>query len=43
MRQGDSRGLRDQWSLLALAGWRMDDVITLEHILTMVRNQTVLP
>lgn len=21
-------GLRDQWNLLALAGWRLDDVIT---------------
>ena len=35
-------GLRDQWSLLVLAGWRMDDVITFEHILTMVRNQKEL-
>lgn len=32
-------GLRDQWDLLSLAGWRWDDVITTEHILKMVGNQ----
>jgi len=32
-------GLRDQWELLAMAGWRLDDVITKEHILKMMRNQ----
>jgi CubicO group peptidase (beta-lactamase class C family) len=32
-------GLRDQWELLAIAGWRLDDVITKEHILKMMRNQ----
>ena len=32
-------GMRDQWELLAMAGWRLDDVITKEHILKMVRNQ----
>ena len=32
-------GLRDQWELLAMAGWRLDDVITKEHILKMVRYQ----
>jgi CubicO group peptidase (beta-lactamase class C family) len=26
-------GIKDQWSLLTLAGWRMDDVITTEQIL----------
>jgi outer membrane protein assembly factor BamB len=26
-------GLRDQWTLLNIAGWRLDDVITKEHIL----------
>lgn len=31
-------GLRDQWNLLALAGWRLDDVITMEHILKLVYN-----
>jgi CubicO group peptidase (beta-lactamase class C family) len=35
-------GLRDQWELLAMAGWRLDDVITKEHILTAVRNQEEL-
>jgi CubicO group peptidase (beta-lactamase class C family) len=32
-------GMRDQWSLLILAGWRFDDVITKEHILKTVANQ----
>jgi CubicO group peptidase (beta-lactamase class C family) len=35
-------GLRDQWEALAMAGWRLDDIITREHILTMVRNQQEL-
>lgn len=35
-------GLRDQWELLAMGGWRLDDVITKEHILKMVRNQKEL-
>jgi CubicO group peptidase (beta-lactamase class C family) len=35
-------GLRDQWSLLAMAGWRLDDVITKEHILKLVGNQKEL-
>ena len=35
-------GLRDQWELLAMAGWRLDDVITQEHILKMVHNQKEL-
>lgn len=35
-------GLRDQWSLLTMAGWRMDDVITTEHILKLVRKQREL-
>ncbi len=35
-------GLRDQWEMLAIAGWRLDDVITKEHILTAVRNQKEL-
>jgi len=35
-------GMRDQWELLAMAGWRLDDVITKEHILKMVRNQEEL-
>ena len=32
-------GLRDQWNLLAMAGWRLDDVITKEHILKLVSRQ----
>ena len=35
-------GLRDQWALLALAGWRLDDVITRDHVLTLVRGQREL-
>ncbi len=35
-------GLRDQWNLLALAGWRMDDVITREQILKLISKQTEL-
>jgi len=35
-------GLRDQWEALAIAGWRLDDVITKEHILKLVRNQREL-
>lgn len=32
-------GLRDQWNLLAMAGWRLDDVITREQILRMMYKQ----
>lgn len=35
-------GLRDQWELLLLGGWRLDDVITTEHILDMVSRQKEL-
>ena len=35
-------GLRDQWELLAMAGWRLDDVITKEHIMKIIRNQREL-
>jgi CubicO group peptidase (beta-lactamase class C family) len=35
-------GLRDQWNLLALGGWRLDDVITTEQILTAVSFQEEL-
>ena len=35
-------GLRDQWSLLIAAGWRMSDVMTTADILELVRNQRVL-
>ena len=35
-------GLRDQWNLLVMAGWRLDDVITKEHILKIVSRQKEL-
>ena len=35
-------GLRDQWELLSLAGWRWDDVITKEHIMKLVSKQQEL-
>lgn len=35
-------GLRDQWDLLVLAGWRMDDVITQQDILGLLQRQQEL-
>jgi len=35
-------GLRDQWTLLHMAGWRFDDVITQQQVLTLVRRQREL-
>lgn len=35
-------GLRDQWNLLAMAGWRLDDVITKEHVMKLVEAQQEL-
>ncbi len=35
-------GLRDQWDLLILSGWRMDDVITQAQILDRLRRQKEL-
>jgi len=35
-------GMRDQWNLLAMAGWRLDDVITKDHVLTLVSRQKEL-
>lgn len=35
-------GLRDQWNLLAMAGWRLDDVITKEQILRVISRQQAL-
>ena len=35
-------GLRDQWNLLVMAGWRMDDVITKHHILKLFERQKTL-
>lgn len=35
-------GLRDQWQLLANAGWQLDDVIKQEHIIKLVSKQKAL-
>ena len=35
-------GLRDQWNLLVAAGWRMDDVITIEDALGLISAQREL-
>ena len=35
-------GLRDQWNLLVMAGWRMDDVITGDDVMGLVRRQRAL-
>jgi CubicO group peptidase (beta-lactamase class C family) len=35
-------GLRDQWNLLALAGWRLDDVITHDQVLRLISHQKEL-
>ncbi len=35
-------GLRDQWDILAMAGWRMDDIITTEHVMKLVGAQKEL-
>jgi len=35
-------GIRDQWELLYMAGWRLDDVITMHDIRTMMKRQTEL-
>jgi len=35
-------GIRDQWELLAIAGWRLDDVITMDHIMKMLTHQREL-
>ncbi len=35
-------GLRDQWALLTMAGRQMDDVITKQHIINLVRRQKEL-
>jgi CubicO group peptidase (beta-lactamase class C family) len=37
-----SSGLRDQWRLLEMAGWRMDDVITSESIFQLIESQNAL-
>jgi CubicO group peptidase (beta-lactamase class C family) len=35
-------GIRDQWELLMMAGWRMDDVITRDQIMGMMLRQREL-
>ena len=35
-------GLRDQWDLLKIAGWRMDDVITNQHAFNLIQRQEEL-
>ncbi len=35
-------GLRDQWSLLELAGWREEDLVTEQDVMDLVRRQTAL-
>lgn len=35
-------GLRDQWNLLTIAGWRMDDVITMPQVMRILSKQTEL-
>ena len=35
-------GLRDQWELLLFAGWQVDDIITQEHVMKMIRHQKQL-
>ena len=35
-------GLRDQWELLVLSGYRLDDVLTKDHILRILRHQKEL-
>ncbi|MBN2328454.1 MAG: serine hydrolase, partial [Candidatus Omnitrophica bacterium] len=35
-------GLRDQWELARIGGWRMDDVITQQHLLNLIFHQKEL-
>ena len=35
-------GMRDQWNLLAAAGWRMDDVITKDQVIRLLSRQEEL-
>ncbi|QHW35520.1 beta-lactamase family protein (plasmid) [Paenibacillus rhizovicinus] len=35
-------GLRDQWELMKLAGWRLDDVRTQDDVMTLIRHQKAL-
>jgi CubicO group peptidase (beta-lactamase class C family) len=35
-------GIRDQWQLIANAGWQLDDVITTEHVIKLISKQKAL-
>ncbi len=35
-------GLRDQWELLVMAGWRLDDIITSDQVMRLVSRQQEL-
>jgi CubicO group peptidase (beta-lactamase class C family) len=35
-------GIRDQWSLLRYAGWRSEDLVTEEDVMTLLERQTAL-
>lgn len=35
-------GIRDQWGLLSLSGWRFDDFISSEHALQLIKHQEEL-
>lgn len=35
-------GIRDQWSLLHYAGWRQEDLVTEEDVMTLLERQTAL-
>jgi CubicO group peptidase (beta-lactamase class C family) len=35
-------GLRDQWSLLGIAGFQLDDVITQQHVIKLISKQNAL-
>lgn len=37
-----SSGIRDQWRLLEMAGWRLDDVIKTEQVFKLITNQQEL-
>jgi len=37
-----SSGIRDQWRLLEMAGWRLDDVIKTEQVFKLITNQKEL-
>jgi CubicO group peptidase (beta-lactamase class C family) len=38
----NTSGMRDQWNLLGMAGWRLDDVITTQQVLRLLSRQKEL-